>query len=57
LRNTRVDAYLRWSRFPFFVVERTAARTRVFLNDYRYSDETARYGWSAAQFDLPATIQ
>jgi inner membrane protein len=48
----RVQAYLGWSRFPFFVVERTAARTRVYLNDYRYSGPSARDGWSAAAIDV-----
>ena len=30
-------AYLRWSRFPFFVVEPIGDGARVYLNDYRYS--------------------
>lgn len=44
--------YLLWSRFPFFVVDRTAGRTRVFLNDYRYSDPTARGGWAGVEIDV-----
>ena len=42
----RVAAYLRWSRFPFFVVERRSDVTRVYLNDYRYSGPSAREGWA-----------
>jgi inner membrane protein len=42
---SRFQAYLRWSRFPFFVIERSAAGTRVFLDDYRYSG-SGRDGWS-----------
>lgn len=45
----RVDAFLRWSRFPFFVVEETAAATRVFINDYRYSGPSAREGWAGQE--------
>ena len=48
----RVKAYLLWSRFPFFVIERTAARTRVYLNDYRYSGPSARDGWAGAVVDI-----
>jgi inner membrane protein len=48
----RFQAYLGWARFPFFVVERTSARTRVYLNDYRYSGPSARDGWSAAETDV-----
>lgn len=44
--------YLMWSRFPFFVVDRTGGRTRVFLNDYRYADPTAREGWAGVTIDL-----
>ena len=42
----RVGAFLMWSRFPFFVVERTAGRTSVVLNDYRYSGPSGRDGWA-----------
>ena len=44
-------AFLRWARFPFFVIEATAAGPRVVLNDYRYSDATGRIGWSAVVVD------
>ena len=44
-------AFLRWARFPFFVIEATAAGPRVVLNDYRYSDESGRIGWSAVVVD------
>lgn len=44
--------YLMWSRFPFFVVDRTGGRTRVFLSDYRYSDPTARGNWASVEIDL-----
>jgi inner membrane protein len=46
------QAYLRWSRFPFFVIERTSARTRVYLNDYRYSGPSARDGWAGVETDV-----
>ena len=48
----RFRAYLMWSRFPFFVVERTAASTRVYLNDYRYSGPSAREGWAGATVEI-----
>lgn len=46
------QAYLRWSRFPFYVVERTAARTRVYLNDYRYSSGSGRDGWAGVETEV-----
>jgi hypothetical protein len=46
LRHPRTQAYLAWSRFPFFVVDRGASPARILLNDYRYSDATARAGWA-----------
>jgi inner membrane protein len=52
-QTPRFQAYLRWSRFPFFVIERTLARTRVYLSDYRYSGPSARDNWSATFVDLP----
>jgi inner membrane protein len=52
-QTPRFQAYLRWSRFPFFVIERTSARTRVHLSDYRYSGPSARDNWSATFTDLP----
>ncbi len=45
-QTPRFQAYLRWSRFPFYVIERTTDRTRVFLNDYRYSGPSGRDGWA-----------
>jgi inner membrane protein len=46
LVSPRAQAYLRWSRFPFVVVDRTTAPPRLLLNDYRYSDQSARVGWA-----------
>jgi inner membrane protein len=46
MRQARAQAYLRWSRFPFFVVDRGVSPPRVLLNDYRYSDAAARAGWA-----------
>lgn len=49
----RFQAYLRWSRFPFYVVEQDADGMTVWLNDYRYSGPTARDGWSASATRRP----
>ena len=49
----RFQAYLRWARFPFFVVEQTVGGTRVFLNDYRYSG-SGRDGWSVTETTIGA---
>jgi hypothetical protein len=46
-------SYLRWSRFPFFVVQTRAEGTRVQLNDYRYAGPGGRDTWLAATVDLP----
>jgi hypothetical protein len=46
-RTPRFEAYLRWSRFPFYVVD--PATARVYLNDYRYSGPGAREGWAAVE--------
>jgi inner membrane protein len=51
--NPRIQAFLMWSRFPFFVVERTADATRVFVNDYRYSGPSGREGWATQSVSLP----
>ncbi len=51
-RTPRFAAYLRWSRFPFFIIDRTGRSTRVYLNDYRYSGPSGREGWSAVETDL-----
>lgn len=45
--------FLGWSRFPFFVVDRTATSHRVLLSDYRYADATGRGGWASVVIDLP----
>jgi inner membrane protein len=50
----RFQDFLMWSRFPFFVVERTALATRVFINDYRYSGAGGREGWATQVVELPA---
>jgi inner membrane protein len=44
--------YLRWSRFPFFVVQRVSP-PRIQLNDYRYAGPRGRDTWLAATVDLP----
>ena len=46
LASPVAQAYLRWARFPFVVVDRTVAPPRLILNDYRYSDATGRIGWA-----------
>jgi hypothetical protein len=51
-QRPRVQAFLMWSRFPFFVVERRAGRTEVVLNDYRYSSAGGKDGW-ATQIVIP----
>ena len=48
------QAYLRWSRFPFFVVRRTADRTLVQLNDYRYAGPGGRDTWLAVTIEVPS---
>jgi inner membrane protein len=45
LASARAQAYLRWSRFPFLVWDRTQAPPRQVLNDYRYSG-TGLDGWA-----------
>jgi hypothetical protein len=47
------QAYLRWSRFPFFVVQRTGADARVQLNDYRYAGPGGRETWLAVTVAVP----
>ena len=49
----RIQAFLMWSRFPFFVVQRTAGATRVFVNDYRYSGPGGRDGWATQSVEVP----
>jgi inner membrane protein len=48
------QAYLQWSRFPFFVVQPHANGVRVQLNDYRYAGPGGRDTWLATTIDLPA---
>jgi inner membrane protein len=48
------QAYLGWSRFPFFIVQaRPGGGARVRLNDYRYSSASGSDTWLAATVDLP----
>lgn len=51
-RTPRFQAFLSWSRFPFFVVERRAGSTRVYINDYRYSGASGRDGWATQSVEL-----
>jgi inner membrane protein len=51
--HPRMQAFLMWSRFPFFVVARSAAGTRVFVNDYRYSGPSGQDGWATQSVSLP----
>jgi inner membrane protein len=46
LASPRAQAFLRWSRFPFAVVDHAHNPPQVWLNDYRYSDAGARVGWA-----------
>jgi len=48
LRSLRAQAFLRWSRFPFVLVDRNTSPPTVWLNDYRYANAGA-YGWSATK--------
>ena len=52
LARPRARDFLRWSRFPFVVIDRTKAPPRVFLNDYRYSDAGARAGWAGLSMTI-----
>ena len=53
-QTARIQAFLMWSRFPFFVVDRTGGRTRVFVNDYRYSGPSGQDGWATQSVVLDA---
>jgi inner membrane protein len=53
IQKPRIQAFLVWSRFPFFVVERTAGGTRVFVNDYRYSGPSGQEGWATQSVSVP----
>jgi inner membrane protein len=46
MTRPRVAAFVQWSRFPFFVVERSGGGARVYINDYRYSGPSGRDGWA-----------
>jgi inner membrane protein len=50
--TARMQAFLRWSRFPFFVIEQTRDRTDVYLNDYRYAGPGARDGWAGVHITV-----
>ena len=52
LATPLAQSYLRWSRFPFVVIDRTRNPPGVLLNDYRYSDATARIGWAVLSLDI-----
>ena len=53
-RRSRIgQQYLDWSRFPFFVVERTLTPPRVQLNDARYSGPMGTDGWSGTLVPVP----
>ncbi|MGE0814849.1 MAG: metal-dependent hydrolase [Vicinamibacterales bacterium] len=45
--------FLRWSRFPFFVVDTTAAGTVVTINDARYSGPSGQDGWAGVRIPVP----
>lgn len=53
VEHPRFQAFLMWSRFPFFVVQRTAAGTTVIANDYRYSSGSGVDGWATQRLDVP----
>lgn len=49
----RGRAYLRWSRFPFAIVDRTASPPRVYFSDYRYSGPGLTGSWATVEVPLP----
>jgi inner membrane protein len=52
-QTPRFQAYLRWSRFPFFVVDSSADGALVYLNDFRYSAGVGgRLGWSVVSTEV-----
>jgi hypothetical protein len=57
MQQPRVQAFLRWSRFPFFVVQQSDGKTRVFVNDYRYSGPSGRDGWATQVVELPRPVE
>ncbi len=52
LATPRAQAYLGWSRFPFFVVDRSETPPRLLLIDVRFSDVTGRVGWAGLSVQL-----
>lgn len=53
LATPRAQAFLRWSRFPYVVIDRSTSPPMVLLNDYRYSDAGARAGWAGLALAIP----
>jgi inner membrane protein len=49
--------YLTWSRFPFYVIERSAEGTVVYLNDARYSGPSGRDGWAGLRIPVDAAAR
>jgi inner membrane protein len=48
----RAEHFLRWARFPFFVIEDDGAGLRVWLDDLRYSDGV-NPSWAAVRWEPP----
>jgi inner membrane protein len=54
LRDPGLQPFLHWSRFPFFIVNRSASGgTLVEIADARYTDRTGG-GWASRTVELPA---
>jgi inner membrane protein len=52
-QTPRFQAYLKWSRFPFFIIDRTADGGRVHINDFRYAAGVGgRLGWSVVSTEI-----
>ena len=52
-QTPRFQAYLRWSRFPFFIIDRAGDSTQVILNDFRYAAGVGgRLGWSVVSTEI-----
>jgi inner membrane protein len=55
LRDPELQPFLHWSRFPFFIVNRSASGgTLVEIADARYTDRTGG-GWASRTIELSAT--
>jgi inner membrane protein len=55
LRDPALQPFLHWSRFPFFIVNRSASGgTLVEVADARYTDRTGG-GWASRTVELPAS--